>query len=244
MKFVAKMAAVLLILCALLALIPMQAGATPTYAELLIPKDTFTVGDEVTFTLSSDGVLNILWVYELRTNDITQQLIGRYEVQGNIITLQFEKSGKYTAALEVWDGTGSMQSKSIVFYVRDPINTTQPTTVKPTTKVTTQATSKPTTKPTVVTIQPTTESTTVPTIPPTAEPTTVLSTQPTTVSSVLSTTQPPTESTSQPTTQPAVPQEEGTVQGGLNWIYWAVMALVCVAVVIAVIAKLSSKKKQ
>lgn len=236
MKFVAKKAAVLLILCALLALIPMQASATPTCAELLIPKDTFAVGEEVTFTLSSDGDLNILWIYELRAYDITKHLIGRYEVQENTKTLQFDESGKYTAMLEVWDDSGSVMSKSVVFYVKDLTNTIQPTTAKPTTKVVAQTATKSTTNPTMVTTQPTTESTTVP------------STQPTTASSVLSTTQSPTESTSQstsqPTTQSAVPKEEGTGQGGLDWICWAVMAVMCVAVAIAVIAKLSSKKNQ
>lgn len=236
MKFVAKKAAVLLILCALLALIPMQASATPTCAELLIPKDTFAVGEEVTFTLSSDGDLNILWIYELRAYDITKHLIGRYEVQENTKTLRFDESGKYTAMLEVWDDSGSVMSKSVVFYVKDLTNTIQPTTAKPTTKIVAQTATKSTTNPTMVTTQPTTESTTVP------------STQPTTASSVLSTTQSPTESTSQstsqPTTQSAVPKEEGTGQGGLDWICWAVMAVMCVAVAIAVIAKLSSKKNQ
>ena len=248
MKFVAKKAAVLLILCALLALIPMQASATPTCAELLIPKDTFAVGEEVTFTLSSDGDLNILWIYELRAYDITKHLIGRYEVQENTKTLQFDESGKYTAMLEVWDDSGSVMSKSVVFYVKDLTNTIQPTTAKPTTKVVAQTATKSTTNPTMVTTQPTTESTTVPIILLAAEPTTVPSTQPTTASSVLSTTQSPTESTSQstsqPTTQSAVPKEEGTGQGGLDWICWAVMAVMCVAVAIAVIAKLSSKKNQ
>ncbi len=84
----------------------------PTTATVKTDKSTYNTGENVTFTMSSDGGSNTLWIYY---PDGTSKY---YEKAGTSKTLTFSAAGDYQALVEAWNGNGSKCSSKISFTVK------------------------------------------------------------------------------------------------------------------------------
>ena len=172
---------------------------TPTTAKVTASKSSVTAGDNVTFTMTTNGKINDLWIYYPDGSS------KAYQNAGTSKTLSFTTPGTYQALVQTWNtaATFNVISEKITFTVTakaTTVTTTKATTAS-TTKATTATTTASTTKATTVsTTKATTASTTKATTVTTTKPTTA-TTQPTTVSTKPTTaTTVSTASTTRPTT--------------------------------------------
>ena len=123
MKHCVKMMAILLVIAAILAFVPVRSQAVPSYATVSTDKIYYAVNETVTFTLTSNGSRNNLWLYRID---------GQWEKSfidvGTSFTQAFGWEGTYEALLETWDNYGSYKSNRIIFHVGEPTTiTTAPT---------------------------------------------------------------------------------------------------------------------
>gem|GEM_PF-6565790 len=92
---------------------PNYSGA-PTYANVSTDKTSYQVDETVTFTTSSNGVTNTLWIY------CPNGEILYYQDVPSSYQLAFGMSGHFQALVEAWNGIGSFCSELIDFYVGIP----------------------------------------------------------------------------------------------------------------------------
>ena len=94
----------------------------PTTATVKTNKSSYTTGENVTFTMSSDGASNTLWIYSPDGKSTY------YQNAGTSKTLTFSTAGTYQALVEAWNGVGSKCSAKISFTVTKGSTTTTTTT--------------------------------------------------------------------------------------------------------------------
>ena len=94
----------------------------PTTATVKTNKSSYTTGENVTFTMSSDGASNTLWIYSPDGKSTY------YQNAGTSKTLTFSTAGTYQALVEAWNGVGSKCSSKISFTVTQGSTTTTTTT--------------------------------------------------------------------------------------------------------------------
>ncbi len=166
----------------------------PTSAKVTMNKSVYTAGENVTFSFSTDGKINDLWIYYPDGSSKAYQNVGASK------TLSFTATGTYQALVQTWNqsGTAEKMSEKISFTVTAK-PTTSSTTKKPTTSSTT---TKPTTSST--TTKPTTSSTT-------SKPTTSVTTKPSTTSRPTTKPSTTTKPTTKPTTRPTTISKTPTV---------------------------------
>lgn len=87
----------------------------PTYAQVRTNKTTYKPGEAVTFTLSSDGSVNMLQIYYLPTGNAEY-----YQDVGTTFTYTPSQSGAYHAEVITFNGATSFRSHRISFSVSYP----------------------------------------------------------------------------------------------------------------------------
>ena len=123
MKRTTKILSVIMVLACLLACLPMlNAAATPTTATVTTDKASYAVDETVTFTTSSNGTSNTLWIYRVdgQWQTYIQAVPATY-------TMAFGWAGDYKALVEAWDNTGSCQSTMIYFTIGSAASSSAPT---------------------------------------------------------------------------------------------------------------------
>ena len=95
MKHGMKLAAVLLLMTVVLAFVPIRIGAVPSYATVSTNKIYYAVNETVTFTMTSNGSRNNLWLYR-----IDGQWQKSFIDVGTSFTQAFGWEGTYEALLE------------------------------------------------------------------------------------------------------------------------------------------------
>ena len=97
-------------ICGMLPAIP--ADAVPTKPTISVDKTQISVDEHITFTISSDGSTNDLWMYR-----VDGQWTHQVRLDGTSYTVCFGWAGEYKALVEAWDETGSKTSDYVYFTV-------------------------------------------------------------------------------------------------------------------------------
>ena len=93
----------------------------PTSATIKTNKSSYTTAESVTFTMSSDGASNTLWIYSPDGKSTY------YQNAGTSKSLTFTAPGKYEALVEAWNGNGSKCSSKVSFTVTQAATPSKPT---------------------------------------------------------------------------------------------------------------------
>ena len=86
----------------------------PSVAILSTDKTCYAVDETVTFTMTTNGTVNNLWIYCPNGDTLT------YSDVGNTYMLAFGMSGDFEALVQTWNGIGSKASDRIRFHVGKP----------------------------------------------------------------------------------------------------------------------------
>jgi len=97
-------------------------SATPTMATVATDKAAYAAGEDINFTVTSNGIYNTLWVYR-----VDGQWQHGYDGVSTTYTLSLAWEGEYKAQVEVWNETGSIYSEPAYFTVGDSDGNTIPT---------------------------------------------------------------------------------------------------------------------
>ena len=86
-------------------------NSPPTFALLTTDKYAYAVDEPVTFTVSSDGLTDTIWIY------CPDGSIQYYQNVGTTFQLGFGMSGKFQALVQTWNEVGECCSEKISFEI-------------------------------------------------------------------------------------------------------------------------------